>query len=80
MQTKLTLRLEDDLIIKAKVIAQKRGKSLSKLVADYFNFIATKELDSETELPPIVKSLYGSLADVNVDEIDYKEYLERKYL
>jgi hypothetical protein len=80
MQTKLTLRLEDDLINKAKVIAQKRGKSLSKLVADYFNFIATKELDSETELPPIVKSLYGSLADVNVDEIDYKEYLERKYL
>lgn len=80
MQTKLTLRLDDDLINKAKVIAQKRGKSLSKLVADYFNFIATKELDSETELPPIVKSLYGSLADVNVDETDYKEYLERKYL
>ena len=80
MQTKLTLRLEDELINKAKALAQQRGKSLSKLVAEYFNYITSKELGSEDELPPIVKSLSGSLADSNVDETDYKKYLEGKYL
>ena len=80
MQTKLTLRLEDKLIEKAKIIAKKRGKSLSRLVSEYFSFITSKELKSETDLPPVVKSLYGSLADSDVDESDYKEYLEGKYL
>lgn len=80
MQTKLTLRLEDELINKAKDLARQRGKSLSKLVAEYFKYITTKELGSETDLPPIVKSLFGSLADSNIDEADYKKYLESKNL
>jgi hypothetical protein len=80
MQTKLTLRLEDELINKAKALAQQRGKSLSKLVAEYFKYITSKELGSETDLPPIVKSLSGSLAGSKIDETDYKKYLEGKYL
>ena len=80
MQTKLTLRLEDELIDKAKILARQRGKSLSKLVAEYFNYITSKELKSEAELPPIVKSLYGSLANSNIKESDYKKHLKRKYL
>jgi hypothetical protein len=80
VQTKLTLRLEDELINKAKELAHLRGKSLSKLVSEYFTYITSKELSSRKELPPIVKSLYGSLADKNIDESDYKDYLEEKYL
>lgn len=80
MQTKLTLRLEDELINKAKTLAQQRGKSLSKLVSEYFNYITSKELGTENTLPPIVKSLSGSLADSKIDEKDYKKYLEGKYL
>ena len=80
MQTKLTLRLEDELIEKAKLLAKQRGKSLSKLVSEYFNYITSKELKSETDLPPIVKSLYGSLADSDINETDYKKYIEGKYL
>ena len=80
MQTKLTLRLEDELINKAKRLAHQRGKSLSKLVAEYFFFITSKELSDHKELPPIVKSLYGSLSDKKLDESDYKDYLEKKYL
>ncbi len=80
MQTKLTLRLEDELIEKAKILAKKRGKSVSKLVAEYFNYITSKELKSETDLPPIVKSLFGSLANSNVNETEYKKYIEDKYL
>ncbi len=36
MQTKLTLRLDDRLIRKAKDFASKNGKSLSQVVGDYF--------------------------------------------
>ena len=36
MQTKLTLRMDDELIARAKAHAKKRGKSVSQLVADYF--------------------------------------------
>ena len=80
MQTKLTLRLEDELIEKAKILARQRGKSLSRIVSEYFNYITSNEVDSNTDLPPIVKSLYGSLANSDVDESDYKKYLEGKYL
>ncbi|HDL18072.1 MAG TPA: antitoxin [Bacteroidetes bacterium] len=80
MQTKLTLRLDGDLINKAKILAGKKGKSLSKLVAEYFAYITSKELSDQKDLTPIVKSLYGSLANEKVDETDYKEYLEKKYL
>ena len=80
MQTKLTLRLEDELIAKAKILAQKKGKSLSKLVTEYFSYITSGEISDTQNLPPIVKSLYGSLANENPDPADYKEYLEKKYL
>lgn len=80
MQTKLTLRMEAELIHLAKSIAEKKGKSLSKMVADYFKILTKKELADNFELPPNVKSLYGALADSNVDESDYKKYLEGKYL
>ena len=80
MQTKLTLRLEDELIHKAKLLAQKKGKSLSKMVSEYFDYITSTELSQDFELPPIVKSLYGSLADSKLDESDYKKHLECKHL
>ena len=80
MQTKLTLRLEDELINKAKKLARERGKSLSKMVAEYFAYITSKELKEEDDLPPIVKSLYGSLSNSEVDESDYKKHLEGKHL
>lgn len=36
MQAKLTLRLEAELIRKVKRYAKRRGKSISRLVADHF--------------------------------------------
>jgi len=80
MQTKLTLRIEDELIKKAKRVARKRGKSVSRIVADYFNHISVEENTEDMSLPPNVKSLYGSLANFKIDESDYKKYLEQKYL
>lgn len=80
MQTKLTLRLEDELIDKAKRVARKRGKSLSKMVSEYFSYIASKDSSEVSDLPPIVKSMYGALSNSKVDGSDYKTYLEKKYL
>ncbi|MFH1051222.1 MAG: DUF6364 family protein, partial [bacterium] len=69
MQTKLTVRLEDELINRAKSVAEEQGKSLSKMVSDYFMALTNKEITGDNvELPPNVKSLYGALADSNVDE------------
>ena len=79
MQTKLTLRLEDDLINKVKILARKRGKSLSRIVAEYFSYITSEEFSGQADLPPFVKSLYGSLAKEKLDESDYKKFLEKKY-
>ena len=80
MQTKLTLRLEDKLINKVKLLARRRGKSLSKLVSEYFSYITSGELTENSELPPIVKSMYGALSDSKADESEYKKYLEKKHL
>lgn len=79
METKLTLRLEDKLIRKAKRLAKARGKSVSRMVADYITALES-EPKPMTELPPITKSLQGSLKGKNVDEKDYKKYLEDKHL
>ena len=79
MQTKLTLRLDDKLILRAKKSAKKRGKSVSQLVADYFQGLENLR-NIENELTPIVQSLKGILKDSRIDEKDYKRHLEEKYL
>ena len=80
MNTKLTLRLEDDLIRSAKRHASIMGKSVSQMVADYFYLLDKKTTKGKQQITPIVKSLRGSLKGSGVDEKDYEKYLEDKYL
>ena len=79
MQTKLTLRLEEDLINQAKEYAAIEGKSISKIVADYFSLLVQQNKEPDSKLPPITKSLIGILSPP-IDESDYQDYLEEKYL
>ena len=79
MQNKLTLRLEEDLINQAKEYAASEGKSISKIVADYFSLLVQQSKISDSKLPPITQSLIGILSSP-VDESDYQHYLEEKYL
>lgn len=79
MNTKLTLRLDDSLIRSAKRHSTKSGKSVSRLVSDYFALIETKEAHLDTELTPRVQSLLGSLAGAEVSERDYRRHLEEKH-
>lgn len=81
MQTKLTLRLDDRLIRRAKSYARQQGKSLSVVVADMFRLLAAPEAPSE-ELPltPRVAALRGALAGARrVKEEDYRRHLEKKH-
>jgi len=80
MNTKLTLRLDENLIKSAKNYANISGKSVSQMVADYFYLLDIKSIKKPEQLGPIVKSLKGSLKDADLDESDYKKYLEDKYL
>lgn len=79
MQTKLTLRLEEQLIDQAKCYAANVGKSLSQVVADYFKFIATDKVEHSSASAPITQSLRGLLRNSKLDENDYKKYLEEKH-
>lgn len=79
MQTKLTLRLEDQLIEQAKSYAAHAGKSVSQVVADYFKLLTTGQSSPVSPAPPITQSLRGFLKEAKLDEQDYKKYLEAKH-
>ena len=80
MQTKLTLRLEQNLIDRAKAYSRRSGKSVSQLVADYFALMDTPDQQQSSELTPLVRSMKGSLRDADLSEEDYRRYLSEKYL
>lgn len=80
MNTKLTLRLEEEMIKSAKIHANTIGKSVSQMVSDYFYVLNKKSIKDPTKLTPVVASLKGSLKNTKIDENDYKSYLEDKYL
>ncbi len=80
MQKKLTLRIDEDLIEQAKRFSEKNGKSVSKIVSDYFSILFGKYPSSDTEITPTVQSLRGALKGSKIDKKDYKIYLEKKYL
>ena len=79
MRTRLTLRLDDQLVKAAKQHARQAGCSVSQLVADYFAAIAAVEPQPSTSAPK-VPQLMGALEAAGVNETDYRAHLERKYL
>ncbi len=80
MQTKLTLRLEDQLIEQTKSYAAQAGKSVSQLVAEYFKLLTSEKTKHAQPSTPITKSLRGLLRETKLDEEDYKKYLREKHL
>ena len=80
MGTKLTLRMDDSLIASAKEYSARTGKSVSRIVADFFEIIKNDKLRSTQHLTPTVKSLKGALKGSKITEEEYKKFLEEKYL
>ncbi len=77
MNTKLTLRLDDELIASAKRHAAESGKSVSRMVSDFFALMDAQGKD--VEVTPRVRALRGVLAGSGLDESDYRRHLEEKY-
>ncbi len=74
MHTKLTLRIDEKLIERAKSHAHKSGKSVSQLVADYFQMLPQPQRTKSRPPTPIVESLRGVLAGSGLDEKDYRRH------
>lgn len=80
MDTKLTLKLEQTIIEKAKDYAKSHRTSLSKLIENYLLNI-TNEKGKEEKITPLVKSLSGiiNLPKDFDDKKGYSDFLLTKY-
>ena len=79
MNTKLTLRLDDHLIKSAKKYSTQSGKSVSRIVSDFFVIIKNEKLKKSSPVTPTVQSLRGILKDAGFSEKDYKSHLAEIY-
>jgi hypothetical protein len=89
MSTKLTLRIDEDLIQTAKEYASQRSTSVSQVVSRYFELLSRENErywghastdQAVSDLPPITASLWGVLEGKDVDVEEYHKHLEEKYL
>lgn len=81
MDTKLTLKLNQEIIEKAKQYASDKKLSLSRLIENYLNSLTTEITENSLEISPFVKSL-SSGTQIPTD-YDYRkeraDYLNKKY-
>lgn len=83
MNTKLTLTIQQEIILKAKEYAKEKNRSLSDIIENYLKILTKEEKNQELKkLNPVVKSLKGSFK--MPEKMDFKEELrkrrEEKYL
>ncbi len=81
MTTKLTLRIDDKLITRAKKAARAKGVSLSRIVEDYFRSLAARK-ETKTPESPVLSAIAGVLsssAGVKKPLSEYRKHLEEKY-
>jgi len=81
MDTKLTLKLNQSVIEKAKFYAKARKTSVSKLIENYLQHITDNSPDKNQDITPVVKSLSGIIKlPKNYDsKKEYADFLTRKY-
>jgi hypothetical protein len=80
METKLTLRLDKKVIIRAKDYAKNHKISLSRMVESYLDSV-TKKKTKGIEITPLVESLSGVVKlpkDFDYKK-EYTDYLTEKY-
>jgi hypothetical protein len=79
MHTKVTIRLDRELLRRAQAYARRAHKSISTIVAEYFASLDGDKAGKETRLPPKVRSLRGALRDRGVSEDDYGTHVAEKH-
>ena len=80
MDSKLTLKLNENVIERAKKYASSKSLSLSRLIENYLDSL-TQEQEDEFEISPFVKSISsGKSIPANLDyKKEYIDYLDKKY-
>lgn len=82
METKLTLRLNEQIIERAKIYAKNHEISLSKMIESYLDSLTKQSTDErKTVITPLVESLSGV---INLPEdfdykSEYRDFLAEKY-
>lgn len=79
MDTKLTLKLNEEIIEQAKTYARKKNTSLSKLIESYLSLLV--DPNEKQEVTPLVKSLSGVI-DLPKDfdhKTNYRKHVVNKY-
>lgn len=81
MDSKLTLKLNQTVIEKAKEYAKNRKTSLSRLIENYLQNITENTSKKKPEITPVVKSLSGIIKlPKNYDtKKEYADFLTKKY-
>lgn len=78
METKLTLRLNKNVIERAKNYARSHKISLSKMIESYLDSITKqKEEEKKLSITPLIESLSGVI-DLPAD-FDYKKRISRSF-
>ncbi len=80
MTAKLTLSINEETIKRAKRISLRRGKSISKIVEEYFNSLPEKDEKEETAVDKIKKIMKGKVTNPGANWKKAKaEHLSQKY-
>lgn len=81
MDTKLTLKLNQKIIEKAKLYASDKKMSLSRIVEAYLQSLTSEDNGSEFEISPFVKSIAtGTKIPTDLDyKKEYSDFLIEKY-
>ena len=79
MDSKLTLKLNENVIERAKKYAKENNISLSRMIESYLQAVTVKKKD-KVKISPLVESLTGVIELKNEDyRKDYTEFLSQKY-
>ena len=82
METKLTLRINENVIERAKKYARNHRTSLSKMIEAYLDSITSQRETAEKQvITPLVESLIGVIdlpAEYDYRK-DYRDYIVDKY-
>jgi hypothetical protein len=68
METKLTLKMDESVIISAKKYAKQNNRSLSRLVETYFKNLTEKPLQKKN-FSPLVESLIGVISEKELNNL-----------
>jgi hypothetical protein len=79
MDSKLTLKLNESVIKRAKQYAKENNISLSRMIESYLQAVTLKKR-KKVKISPLVESLTGVIELENYDyRKDYADFLSKKY-